>query len=139
MGIHFLQVLVNTILNFYRIRCIPHLTVINGIATSYASNILIANKEDTMNNNSFTNPIIVGRLATEPVFEYKNDTKFTTFKLADDNRGDVTIHNIVTKGKQASLCKQHLHKGNLCCIEGKYNGDNIIAYRVTFIKNSYKD
>lgn len=91
-----------------------------------------------MNNGSKTNPIVVGRIMTDPVFSCRGQDKITTFKVADDERGIITARNIVARGKQASICKRYLHIGDLCCIEGRYNsmGDSIIINRVTFLCNS---
>lgn len=90
-----------------------------------------------MNNGSKVNPIVVGRVATEPSFECKGADKITTFRLSDSDHDRVTYHNIVSRGKQATVCKQYLHIGDLCCVEGTYNsvGDAILADRVTFLRN----
>lgn len=92
-----------------------------------------------MNNGNFSNPIIVGRLASDPELVCKGSKVVTTFKLADDDRGNITFHSMVAEGKQAIICKQYLYKGCLCCIEGKYNaaGDKIMAERVTFLSNRH--
>lgn len=90
-----------------------------------------------MNNGSFSNPIVIGRVITEPHFECKGADRITTFRLSDTNNNTTLQHLIISRGKQASICKQHLHVGSLCCVEGKYNssGDAIIADRITFLNN----
>jgi Single-stranded DNA-binding protein len=91
-----------------------------------------------MNNGNTSNPIIVGRVVTDVRYECKGTDRVATFRLSDDSKSDSTLwHFIVSRGRQADVCKQYLHVGDLCCIEGTYNssGDAIIADRVTFLKN----
>lgn len=85
--------------------------------------------------NKFSNPIVVGRVITDPILECKNASKIiTSFKLSDTNSSKP--FHIISHGKTASICKQYLHIGSLCCVEGKYSNsnDSIIADRITFLK-----
>jgi len=90
-----------------------------------------------MNNGSFLNPIIIGRLANDPYLVNNSGKVTAVMQLEDDDRGKITYHNILAEGKQARICKQYLYKGCLCCVEGKYNqaGDKILAERITFLSN----
>ena len=89
-----------------------------------------------MNNGSTSNPIIVGRVITDVHYECKGTDRVATFRLSDTNKDSTLWHLIVSRGRQADVCKQYLHVGDLCCVEGIYNssGDAIIAERVTFLK-----
>lgn len=81
------------------------------------------------------NPIVVGRVITEPRIESVGTHKVTTFKLSESNNGKTMWHNIVSHGKHASVCYKYLHIGSLCCVEGTYRSsdDSIVAERVTFL------
>jgi single-stranded DNA-binding protein len=91
-----------------------------------------------------SNQIVVGRLATDPDFVFRGK-KIVTFKLCNtevvNGNTNTEEYNIVVSGKQASVCKSYLRKGNLCCIEGKFDGmsrSTIVANRVTFLSKVYR-
>lgn len=88
-----------------------------------------------------TNPIVIGRVVSEPILTCKDHSVITSFKIVDDNRTEEYV--IIARDKEAKICKKYLHIGFLCCIDGKYNtsGDSIIANRVTFMdcSNSHKE
>lgn len=94
--------------------------------------------------NTYDRTIIIGRLSTEPVMRY--DKEVCTFTLSNssfDNGTEITLfHKIAAFGKQAFVCNEHLHQGDLCCIEGVIRGRDlskpdskmtIVAQRVTFL------
>lgn len=94
--------------------------------------------------STYDRTIIIGRLATEPVMRY--DKEVCTFTLSNstfDNGAEITLlHKIAAFGKQAFVCNEQLHQGDLCCIEGVIQGRNlgkpdskmtIVAKRVTFL------
>lgn len=85
---------------------------------------------------TFNGTIAVGRLVNDPNFYCDNSKKTAEFKI--NNNGD--LYNIIAYGKQASVCKSYLRKGNLCCVEGRVDRDKdaIIADRVTFLSNVYR-
>jgi single-stranded DNA-binding protein len=90
-----------------------------------------------MSKVNIANPVIVGRLSTNPVFSCRGTEKIVTFKLADNNNSKE--YNIVSHGKEAMVCNRYLKVGTLCCIEGRYNnsGDSIIAERIMFLSKVY--
>ena len=93
--------------------------------------------------------LLVGRLGRDPEIHQGPNTQFARFSLAHTSQynGQKTVqwHNICAFGKQAKVCQEHLHKGDLCCIEGQlashaYEIDgqkrvshSIIAKKVTFL------
>lgn len=99
--------------------------------------------------NSYNKTIIIGRLARDPEFGQGKKTEIAKFSLSNstykDGQEEVQWHRICAFGKQAILCHDHLHKGDLCCIEGRidnrtYEKDgqkryfqSIIAEKVTFL------
>jgi single-stranded DNA-binding protein len=94
-----------------------------------------------MSKVNIANPIIIGRLTSEPVFSCRGSDKIVTFRLVanTDNVAYSKEYNIISRGKQASVCNRYLKVGTLCCIEGRYNssGDSIIAEHVTFLSKVY--
>ncbi|MBQ9395492.1 MAG: single-stranded DNA-binding protein [Proteobacteria bacterium] len=98
--------------------------------------------------------LIVGRLGRDPEFHQGPNTQFARFSLAHSSQYNgqkiVQWHNICAFGKQAQICQNHLHKGDLCCIEGQldcssYEKDgqkryshSIIAKKVTFLSPKRK-
>lgn len=103
-----------------------------------------------MANYSFNKTIIIGRLGQDPVFKAgaKTDTaKFTICNtVVKDGEEEVQWHYIVSFGRQAQLVMEHLHKGDLVCIEGRldskaYNGKRvaIIAERMTFLASKKRE
>jgi single-strand DNA-binding protein len=65
-----------------------------------------------------------------------------------DGKEEIQWHDLVAFGKQAILCHDYLHKGDLCCVEGRLdrssyskNGEEvfkttIIVERMTFLSPS---
>ena len=92
-----------------------------------------------MNNGSFTNHIVIGRVVTDVQYECKGADRVATFQLYGTSNESIMMNLIVSRGRQADICKQHLHVGDLCCVNGTYNssGDVIIADRVTFLKTKW--
>lgn len=52
-----------------------------------------------MNNGSFSNPIVVGRVITESHFECKGADRITTFRLSDTDKDTTVWHLIISRGK----------------------------------------
>ena len=86
---------------------------------------------------TFNRTIAVGRLLNDPYFYCNRNRKTAEFAIKIDEN---SAYNIIVRGKQASVCKSYLRKGNLCCIEGKVDreANAIIADRVTFLSNVYR-
>lgn len=83
--------------------------------------------------------IVIGRLMENPKRISDNNVVFyvanTTIKASNEV---VNYHRILTLGRQAELAMQHLHKKDLCCIEGKLtkseSGEiSIAAEHITFL------
>ena len=101
--------------------------------------------------NTYNKTIIIGRLARDPEYKQGKKTEYVNFNLSNstfrDGKEEVQWHHICAFGKQANLCHDHLHKGDLCCIEGRidnrsYEKDgqkryfqSIIAEKVTFLSS----
>lgn len=101
-----------------------------------------------MANYSFNKTIIIGRLGQEPVFKAGAKTDTARFTLCNsvvkDGKEEVQWHNIVSFGRQANLVMEHLHKGDLVCIEGRldskaYSAERIIAERMTFLASKKRE
>lgn len=110
---------------------------------------------------SFNKTIIVGRLGNDPEFtetkrfnpETGKPLEIAKFKLSNtvikDGKEDIQWYDLVAFGKQAILCHDYLHKGDLCCVEGRLDRQHyksqdgeeifktaIIAERITFLSSS---
>lgn len=96
----------------------------------------------------FTKFITIGRLGRDPKAENNETVSFPIWTSEMQNGKEVTKSEmILVFGKQRELCMKHLHKGDLCCIEGKltretYQGNKtetaIVAERITFISRKTK-
>ena len=100
-------------------------------------------------SNTYNKTIIIGRLGHDPEFGQGKKTEYANFNLSNstfkNGQEEVQWHRICAFGKQAQLCHNHLHKGDLCCIEGRlekraYEKDgekrytqSIIAEKITFL------
>lgn len=98
---------------------------------------------------SFNHTIIIGRLGEDPKLKIGDKVESCCFTICNSTFSDgveeVQWHDLVAFGKQARVCAEHLHKGDLCCVEGridskKYIKDGeemyaqaIIAERITFL------
>lgn len=74
--------------------------------------------------------IIIGRITDEPKFERLSDDRMNAiarFTLSNstfrDGQESPDYHACVALGKQAGVVRDHLHKGDLLCIEGSYSMD----------------
>ena len=102
--------------------------------------------------NSLNKTIIIGRLGNDPELHQGTKTDYAHFSIADstptkDGGENIQWHRICAFGKQAHLCHDYLHKGDLCCIEGrlesrsyekegqKLSSYSIIAERITFMSS----
>lgn len=104
--------------------------------------------------NTFNRTIIIGRLGCDPELKQGPKAEYACFSLSNstfrDGQEEAQWHNICAFGKQAHLCHEHLHKGDLCCIEGrldsrsytkngeKYYSQVIIADHITFLDTRKK-
>lgn len=100
---------------------------------------------------TFNRIIIIGRLGKDPELKSNGKTEYASFCLSNtilkDGEEVVQWHDIIAVGKQAKVCHEHMHKGDLCCIEGRLDrktyekdGDTkyctaVIAERVTFLSS----
>lgn len=106
---------------------------------------------------SFNKTIIVGRLGADPEMKTTNSINLNTGKqiemarfqigntIVSDGKEETKWYDLVAFGKQAILCHDNLHKGDLCCVEGfldkqtyMSNGEekthvSIVAERITFL------
>lgn len=104
---------------------------------------------------TFNRTIIIGRLGEKPELKkMKSDMDYCRFWISNstfqDGQEIVQWHEIMTVGKQARVCAEHLDKGDLCCIEGRLDrktfmkdGEEkymqlIIAERITFLSKARK-
>lgn len=99
--------------------------------------------------NTFNKTILIGRLGRDPELRHGDKTDYVRFSICNtsfsDGRETVQFHNICAFGNQARLCHEYLHKGDLCCIEGRldtraYEKDgtkrytqSVIAEHITFL------
>ncbi len=102
-------------------------------------------------SNFYNKTIIIGRLGEDPKLKPHSKAEFQTeFYISNctirDGEEVVQWHKIAAFGKQAKLCADYLHKGDLCCIEGRLDIDTrtepykqyIVAERITFLSASKK-
>lgn len=101
---------------------------------------------------SYNKTIVIGRVGSEPKLEPHSKAEFQTqFTISSstvkDGQEEVIWHRIGAFGKQAKLCADYLHKGDLIVIEGrldqrKYDDDTfdntIIAEKITFLSMAKK-
>ena len=99
----------------------------------------------------YNKTIIIGRLASDPECKPTSNSKLAEFMISnstfENGEEKVQLHRIAAIGKQADVCIEHLHKGDLCCIEGHINqfiyesgGETqskqlIIAERIVFLQS----
>lgn len=113
---------------------------------------------------TYNKTIIIGRLGNDPkITETKSlnpetgkPLEIAKFKLSNtvirDGKEEIQWHDLAAFGKQAILCHDYLHKGDLCCVEGRLdrhhyksqNGEEIfkttiIAERIAFISSSKRE
>ncbi len=99
----------------------------------------------------YSKTIIIGRIGEDPELKPHSKAEFqTVFTISNNTIRDgeevVNWRRIAAFGKQAKLCSDHLHKGDLCCIEGRLDIDSyteplqqiIVAERITFLSASKK-
>lgn len=97
---------------------------------------------------SFNKTIVIGRLAEDPTL---TDSGFARFDLLNSTVKpggieDVQRYRMVAPPKQAQVCMDYLHKGDLCCIEGSLLVKKdiepwdvqIVAERITFLSGLNK-
>lgn len=101
--------------------------------------------------NTFNRTIIIGRLGQDPELKQGKKAEVSQFSLCNsrliDGHEEVQWHRICAFGKQAQACQKYLHKGDLCCVEGRldaypYEKDgerrtshSIVADRVVFLSS----
>lgn len=99
----------------------------------------------------YNKTVIIGRLGENPELKPHSKAGFQTeFNVSNntiiDGKEVANWHKIAAFGKQAKLCADYLHKGDLCCIEGRLDIDTrtepykqvIIAERVAFLSTVKK-
>ena len=103
-----------------------------------------------MTTKGYNKTIIIGRLGADPEFRSGEKSDIANFSICNstfdkDGNEDVQWHRIKAFGRQALLCRDHLRKGDLCCIEGRLdvhayekNGErrvanSIIVEKLTFL------
>ena len=74
-----------------------------------------------MNNVGFQNHIVIGHVVTDVKYECKGADRVATFQLYGANNESIMMNLIVSRGRQADICKQHLHVGDLCYRENILN------------------
>lgn len=98
---------------------------------------------------SLNKAIIVGRLGKDPELRQGPKFQYADFDISNtsfsNGQEEVQWHRIRSFGRQAEIVHEYLHKGDLCCIEGRiddqtYEKDgekrfsqSIIAERITFL------
>ena len=103
---------------------------------------------------AYNKTIIIGRLGNDPELRTDGKADYCEFTLSNctlkDGVEEVPWHHLAAFGKQAKLCAEYLHKGDLVCVEGrvdrkKYEKDGetkhsvtIIAERITFLTSKRK-
>lgn len=87
--------------------------------------------------------VVIGRVGNKPELITKGSRVSTTFLVGTSmvySNGEAQVDWVSVKatGKQARILCDHLNKGDLCCIEGKYSSgiDSVIAEKVTFLSSS---
>ena len=93
----------------------------------------------------FSKFITIGRLGRDPKVENEKTVSFPIWTSEIQDGKEVTKSEmILVFGKQRELCMEHLHKGDLCCIEGKLTretgktGVAVVAERITFMSRKTK-
>lgn len=97
----------------------------------------------------YNKTIIIGRLGNNPKYEHSEKGDIACFCVSNNTFRDgaeiINWHDIKAVGKQAKLCAEYLHEGDLCCIEGtldtkvcKKDGEMrysqvVVAEHVTFL------
>lgn len=70
----------------------------------------------------YNKTIIIGRLGNNPKCEHSEKGDIACFCVSSNTFRDgeeiINWHDIKALGKQAKLCAEYLHEGDLCCIEG---------------------
>lgn len=87
--------------------------------------------------------IVIGRLVNEPE-KHGNvvyfDLAHTVYQTGKEK---CVLERIRTVGNQAGLALTYLHKGDLCCVEGRYDAEissnAIIANRITFLSSNKRE
>lgn len=100
-----------------------------------------------MASTFYNKTIIIGRLGKDPELKKGSKADYAMFPILNttfkDGKEEINWHKVAAFGKQAILCHDYLHKGDLCCIEGRidareYNGNikqTIVAERITFLSS----
>ena len=63
--------------------------------------------------------LVIGNLTRAPEYVDADEQKYCNFTVAVNSRNDDTSFiEVVTYGKQATACKNHLTKGSQVCVRG---------------------
>lgn len=110
---------------------------------------------------TYNKTIIIGRLGNDPEMTETKSLNLETgkpleiakFKLSNtvirDGKEEIQWHDLAAFGRQAILCHDYLHKGDLCCVDGRLDRQHyksqdgeeifkttIIAEHITFLSSS---
>jgi single-stranded DNA-binding protein len=82
------------------------------------------------NMKGYNKTVIIGRLASEPKLKQVDGHDLASFTICNstlDTNGKelVGYHRIDALDKQANLCVKNLKKGDLCCIEGTLDSEEL--------------
>ena len=98
---------------------------------------------------SYNKTILIGRLGADPELKTGGKSDYANFSICNssvdkEGREEVQWHRVKAFGKQAHLCKDYLHKGDLCCVEGRLdahscekNGEKRIANSIILEKLTF--
>lgn len=98
----------------------------------------------------YSKTIIIGRLGEDPFLKtLKNGDSYALFTLLnttlDENKNEVlNKRKIASFGKQKDVIMKHIHKDDLCCVEGRYDGQitdrpPIVCEKITFLSSKKHD
>lgn len=110
---------------------------------------------------TYNKTIIIGRLGNDPEMTETKSLNLETgkpleiakLKLSNtvirDGKEEIQWHDLAAFGRQAILCHDYLHKGDLCCVDGRLDRQHyksqdgeeifkttIIAEHITFLSSS---
>lgn len=81
--------------------------------------------------------VVIGRLVSNPVRRGNSCHFILANTVFNDGKEEVIKHSIKAINRQAQICMEYLHKGELCCIEGNVVTENeqntIIPSRIVFL------
>lgn len=86
--------------------------------------------------------IVIGRLVADPVMRGNSCHFIIANTFFNGGKEDIVTYPIKAINRQAQVCMEYLHKGELCCIEGSVITENeentIVPDRVVFLTPAKK-